>query len=315
MNNLTIGKRSFAEYNLVSHYAKELSANTVYLMHFNAIQLALVFKRPQFKIKGILFNQFFRMNPKNWKEKLKYYRKYLITKLYCTNSAVESVFILNDTKSVSQFNEKFVTNIFKAIPDPIPELKPLVGFVLRKKYNLGSDKKIFLHFGSLAARKGTLETIEATTMITKEKQAQMVLLLVGNPENVETEQKILNSIDKAKKSSYVNIIWEKKFVSNSLMKSLFLQCTSVVMPYKNPEASSGILGHALAAKKAVITTGKGLLRELVENNNFGILLDNVTPEEIAKAMSKIENSKADNKAYSDYLKEHTPTKFSKTLLK
>lgn len=314
LKHLSIAKRSFAEFSLVEYYAKELIADTVYLLHFNAFQLALTVKRPQFKIKGILFNQFFRMAPKRWKEKMKYSRKYLITKLYCTNSAIESVFVLNDSKSVTLFNQKFDTDIFKMLPDPIPDIEPLHDFLLREKYNLHTKKKIFLHFGSLAVRKGTLDVIEAATAIPAEKQNDIVILLVGKAESTATEQQMQERIAHARKYSAVEIIWENHFVSNALMKSLFLQSTAVVMPYKNPEASSGILGHALAAKKPVIITGKGLLRELVEEHNFGILLDSISPKSIAQALLEVQDIRADTKSYIDYINEHTPIKFAEILM-
>jgi glycosyltransferase involved in cell wall biosynthesis len=254
------------------------------------------------------------MSPKNLKEKLKYYRKYWVTKLYCMNPSIEKVFVLNDEDAVAGFNKKFKTRIFSVLNDPIPSLMPLKGFDIYKTYGIAPEKEIYLHFGSLAERKGTLEIIKAARLIPKQKQKTIAILLVGKPENLRTEQNILEGITENKKTSEVQIICENMFVSNQIMKSLFMQCSVVVMPYKNPEASSGILGHAIAAKKPVITTGKGLLKELVTRNNFGVLLNEVNPQNIANAFIEIENSRAKDQAYIQYVNNHTTERFSRQLL-
>ncbi len=47
------------------------------------------------------------------------------------------------------------------------------------------------------------------------------------------------------------------------MKSYFEQTDYFLIPYKNVESSSGILGHAIAAGKPVIATDKGLIGDFV----------------------------------------------------
>ena len=314
LETLSIAKKSFEEYHLVENFAERLRADMVYLMHFNTFQLALALKRSRFKIRGILFNQFLRMTPKTWSERLTYYRKYWVTKLYCMNPAIDKVFVLNDLDAVLGFNKKFNTKVFSVLYDPIPNLSPLKDFDIHSTYDIRPENEIFLHFGSLASRKGTFEVLEAASLLPKAHQRKVTILLVGKPENKTTEQQISAQILSNRKRSDVQIIWENSFVSNQTMKSLFLQCSAVLMPYKNPEASSGILGHAIAAKKPVITTGKGLLKELVEENNFGILLEEVKPMTVAKAFLKIRDIRTTDLAYETYLKRHTTNEFSTQLL-
>ena len=115
--------------------------------------------------------------------------------------------------------------------------------------------------------------------------------------------------------TFVDIFWDDQFVGNALMKSLFNQCFAVLMPYKNAEASSGILGHAVAANKKVIITGKGLLKELIKENELGVLLNNVTPSEVAQKMVELLllKNQGDRKK-NVFLKERTPTIFAERLL-
>ena len=99
------------------------------------------------------------------------------------------------------------------------------------------------------------------------------------------------------------------------MKSLFDNCNIVLMPYKNPEASSGILGHAMASDKKVITTGQGLLKEMVLINNLGYLLSEVTSKSIASKMCEVLN---DTSIYSENTKKlvanHHPKVFSQLIV-
>lgn len=312
--NLSMIKKSFIEYKLVEKYGQKLNCDRCYLLYFNTFQLALCFRKTKFKIQGILFQQYSRMTKNSWKDKLKFYRKYYTTKLYIKNKQIEKIFILNDKNTVDHLNNTFNTSVFKVLPDPIPLLDPLNDFDIFKKYNIPKNNEIFLHFGSLAIRKGTLEIIEAAAFVPENLQQEITILLIGKAENSITEQKIRNTMSAISLKSQVQIIWENQFVSNSMMKSLFLQSDAVLMPYKNPEASSGILGHSIAAKKPVITTGKGLLKELVQKNDFGLLLDEVSPKIIAETFLKIKNLKLNDTLYGKYIDEHTSEKFSETLM-
>jgi len=255
------------------------------------------------------------MNANTLKLKLKYYRKYITTYLYTLNRKIDRVYILNDNKSAFFFNKKFNTDIFKKIVDPVPEIESLADFSLNKHYNLASNKKVFLHIGSLSDRKGTIEIVKSTEFLKKEIQSEVVILIVGVSTNPLFEVRLHNQIDKSKKNSGAEIIWDNQFVSKEMMKSLFNQCSLVLIPYKNEEASSGILGHSIAAKKKVIVSGGGLLKDIVVENNLGYLLDKVSPRNIAEKIDltfKINSVEINNKSY---LMNHNPINFSKTLLK
>ena len=69
-------KKSFYNYRLMHKYAKEYKVEEVLLLYFNRFQMACIFYRPSYSIRGILFLQFSRMETNTLKEKLKYCRKY-----------------------------------------------------------------------------------------------------------------------------------------------------------------------------------------------------------------------------------------------
>lgn len=73
LQNLPIAKRSFKEYGVMNRFAVKHKVDMVFLLYFNIFQLSLIFKRPQYKIIGILFLQFYRMEINSWLDKLKYF--------------------------------------------------------------------------------------------------------------------------------------------------------------------------------------------------------------------------------------------------
>ncbi|NAS11515.1 glycosyltransferase [Poritiphilus flavus] len=314
LENLSMMKRSFVEYRLMCKYAEQLRATTVHLLYFNTFQLALAFKRPNFSIRGILFQQYTRMPKNGLKNRLKYYRKWLTTKAYCLNPRIERVYILNDSKTVDVLNKKFDTSIFAVLPDPVPIIEPLEGFDIYGYYNIPSHKKIILHFGTLANRKGSFEIVDSLQYLNGEHRKGLTILMVGKPEDESTKNLLEQKISTQTNEDSSLVIMDSKFVSNAQMKSLFNQCYAVLMPYKNPEASSGILGHAIASKKPVIITGEGLLKELVEESGNGLFLDRITPRQIAKGIEGIDSIGKENSDNEKYLSDHTPYEFAKTVL-
>jgi glycosyltransferase involved in cell wall biosynthesis len=308
-------QKSFNQYKVLNKYALENKVTHAVILYFNTLQFALILKRPNYTVSGILFLQFYRMQVNTFNEKLKYYRKYYTTYLYSINKKITRVHILNDQKSVDFLNSKFKTKIFKKLPDPIPQLKPLAGFDIYQHYGLNKDQKIFLHIGGLADRKGTFEVVKSSEFIPKEIQSKIVILLVGKTNNNQVEKALKNQLKASSKSSEVTIIWDNQFIPTNMMKSLFNQCKTVLIPYKNVEASSGILGHAMASNKRVITTGKGLLKELVVENNLGYLLNEVTPSAIAKKMKESYNINIESLKVDRLLQECDPNIFSLLILK
>ncbi|MFV8372675.1 glycosyltransferase [Flavobacterium sp. LB2P74] len=306
-------RSSFSLHRLMDSYANKYKVNHVFLLYFNSFQLPCIFYRPNYSMSGILFLQFYRMSRSSLKDKLKYYRKYYITKLYALNTQLKSVSLLNDVKTAEYLNREFNTTIFTMLPDPIPVLTPLEHFDIYEYYNIERTREIFLHIGSLGDRKGTFEIIEAAKYISNDKQSEIAILLVGKASDRESEC-ISQNVEKAAEESQVTVLWDNQFVSSKMMKSLFDQCTAVLIPYKNAEASSGILGHAVAANKLVIATRKGLLKELVENNNLGITILEVNPKDIAKAIINLKDYSIDQTRFQSFKEKHNTNEFAEQII-
>lgn len=311
IHNLSLLKRSFSELTLVEEYAKKNGASQVLLLYFNIFQIALIFKRTSFTIKGILFLQYLRMSKTGLKNKLKYYRKHFTTKLYCRNSKIKSVFVLNDQNSVDYLNSKFRTNIFNMLPDPIPTYEEEGGFDLHKNYNIPIDKKILLHPGTIDPRKGTYEIIEAIDFLAVKEIKDYAILIVGKANS--TVESIVSKKIKELNNKKFTIVFDNSFVSNQRLKSIFLQSFAVLMPYKNSEASSGVLGHSIIANKCVLAPNSGLIGELIHEHEFGVLVEKIKPLDIAKGIELLGRFKLDITRVNNFISCHTVQMFSKVI--
>ncbi len=307
-------RKSFARYRIMSRYARELQVNHVCCLDFHTIKYGSILFRTKYTMSGILFVQFYRLDRNSIKEKWTYYKRYLLTKLSVANPRLTSVFVLNDQETVSFMNRQFSTNVFRMLPDPIPEYQPLPGFDIYEQYSIERDRKIFLHIGSLGDRKGTAEVVDAAVHVEIGLQHKITILLVGLASTESEKRVILDKIVDYKVKSEVQIIWDESFVSNSYMKSLFNQSFAVLIPYRNAEFSSGILGHAAASGKMVIATGRGLLKAMVLKYNLGLLVGSPVAKEIAEKMVESLSYKHTPETSGKLVAKHRPAVFSRLLL-
>jgi glycosyltransferase involved in cell wall biosynthesis len=254
------------------------------------------------------------MRLNNLKDRVIYIRRLFRTKFSSLNQNIKTLFVLNDQEVVVRLNKSLKTSIFKELPDPIPEISPLPEFDVYKHYKINKNSKIFLHIGSLGDRKGTFEIIDSISSINQEKQEEITILLVGKIGSQEQRARLERKIEEINRDSQSKIIWDQNFVSNKMMKSLFCQCDAVLMPYKNVEASSGILGHAAASNKPVIASGDGLLGELVVKNKLGLVLESLIPLHIAEALENFPKKPEilDIDAQT-FVLSHSPEAFAKIL--
>lgn len=312
IHDLSLIKRSFAELSLVEEYSKNLSATEVFLLYFNIFQIALIFKRPIFRIKGILFLQFLRMEKATFKDKLKYYRKYLTTKLYSYNSKIISVFILNDENTVGYLNLEFKTNIYKMLPDPIPVYEEENNFDIYTYYNIPKNKKILLHPGSIDPRKGTYEIIDSIDLLKEKEIKEYAILIVGKAKS-DIENIIKQKLSTLK-NKHFTVVFDNTFVSNERLKSLFLQSYAVLMPYKNVEASSGVMGHATLMNKCVLAPDSGLIGEIIKKYKLGVLINKPSAFNIAKGIEDLRDFNIDELLSAKFASQHTVEVFCSSLL-
>lgn len=270
---------------IVDKYATKLQIDYVFFLFLNIMQFGLLLKTVNYKCGGILFQPYTRIKIDNLKSFLRYsYKKYAT---YFLSKKIKDIFILNDESSVINLNVKFKTNVFKYLIDPLPNIKIEKNLNIIETYGLES-KYIVLHPGSLSDRKGTLECINAISVVDDEI-FQLVIAGAASGDFNKKIKDLIHSLDLSCKITYLD-----GYLDNNLLFNLFLVADVFLIPYKNPEASSGIFGHAVNLNKIVITPKKGLLGEMASNYSNSILLNNVNSKEIADAIEKAYNTNIRN---------------------
>ncbi|MCL1943339.1 MAG: hypothetical protein FWF54_07325 [Candidatus Azobacteroides sp.] len=97
------------------------------------------------------------------------------------------------------------------------------------------------------------------------------------------------------------------------MKTLFDQSFCVLLTYKMLEASSGIFGHAVTAKKIIIGSSYGLLGELINDYELGITIDKIGGKSIAESKKRASRIINENIVMTNYRLLNTSLDFSRTI--
>lgn len=271
-------KRCWIESNLIKKLVKELDINEVILIDLAGVIpfLPLILPNP-IKIKGIIYQIFLW---KNITSRLSLIIENVRYSIMANNKSVEKVLILNDKKSATELNKKYNSDKFVPLPDPLPEVEvPKID--LSKELNISSDDIVFLHFGAMSRRKGTLDIIKAIPLIPKEKK--LTFIFAGKIDK-EIEPEFFSDLDIAKQ--YHNVIVENRFCPYSYIYGLLKLSHCVLVPYHIVSQSSGVIGHASHFHIPVIGPTKGLLGYLIKENDLGICLENITSLTLAQAINE-----------------------------
>jgi len=182
-------------------------------------------------------------------------KRHIIILRFLRTQQVHKIFILNDRRKVAYLNRIFKSQKFTFIGDPVPidQFSNTGKLDIRSKYKIKRSAKIFLIIGSLKRNKGVIESIQAIKSLPKEIKENVVLLIVGKPTTIK--KSTLDNLVNGESS----IILDTCFIPYEDFNSYIKESDFIMMPYKNPEASSGILGHSILNEKPVIITKQGLL--------------------------------------------------------
>lgn len=270
-------KKSFYGSFLIKKIAKEQQADKIILINFAPVIPILPLIMPKsIKLRGIIY-QIYLWKPKKGIRKIIDFVRY---KVLSKSKSVEKVFILNDHKSASALNKIYKTHKFEAIPDPLPNVYG-PDLDIRQKYKISEDSIVFLHFGAMSERKGTLDILNAIKLLSPKNNYTFIFAGRVNEDIRNEFYKLYLDI----KKSY-NIIFIDDFCSYSCLEALCKVSHCILIPYHITSQSSGLIGHASRHKIPVIGPADGLIGYLIDKYNLGKSLPRITPYTIAKAIQE-----------------------------
>ena len=307
---------SFSFWNVLNRYLNLLEPDRLIIMDLTWLELALCFMRLPCKTSAILFVQYPELQSLSvptLRNKLKFILKEFKTRFLLRNQMLKKIVLLNGAFSCTYLNERFDTDRFASIPDPVPEITADPKVQLRQEYGIEAGRCIFLFFGSMSARKGVGELVEAIQSLPEESARKAAFIFCGVPElgYAQRYHKLIE--DLVKERPEVCLHRDERFVSSTRMRALFEQADWILMPYTRPEYSSGILAHAVAAATPVIGPAEGLVGRQIREHGLGL---DVPLDGFTRALEKAvdEEHVFDEPARQAFVAASSPEQFAATLL-
>lgn len=276
-------KRIFSLVSLASEFAKKHNADDIFFISMAEYMPWLpLFFRAKTSISGIMYYIYLY----EWKSKglISRIRDALTMLLVIPVRKYKHVFLLNDMAAAIYLNKKFNTGKFQYLPDPY---MPFSGNKenngeLRKRLDIRDTQKIYLHFGSMSFRKGTLNILQAIALL-PEKDIQNRCFIFAGKVNDDIKESFYALTESLKER--VSIYIFDRFCEPSFLSSLCEACSVILAPYYNTAYSSGIIGYAANYRKPIVVPDRGLIGKLVRRYRLGYLLEDNSPREIARFIS------------------------------
>jgi glycosyltransferase involved in cell wall biosynthesis len=318
--------KAWKEWKILYKYAEALQVNHVLLMQLDCLQipLALSNKFPCF-ISGIYFRPSFHYKyfQKYLPQKIDIFRKLrqlLILHMITNKKHVINIF------SLDPFAVKHIQNLsqnIKAVylPDPIQILDDIpqssIVKIKQDSLNIEIGRKVFLLFGKIDERKGIYQLIEAINIIPDYICKKICLLVVGDVAD-EEQEKFNCLIKNTSQLRPIQIISINKFISDIEIPIYFQMSDIILAVYQQHVGMSGIVLHAAAAQKPVLSSDYGLMGYLVHKNKLGVTVDSTSPKAIADEIIRFINGNSerdyDINTMSSFVKQHSQDKFVGTIM-
>ncbi len=320
-------RRYFQEWDLIYKYAEKLKSDHCLIMFFDTRQYPLalhnqlpcpfssIYFRPTFHYDSFIDRVI------NWQERLQQLRERFLISRIMQHRQLQNLFCLDPfvVKHLAQFPGK-VKSVF--LPDPVctydsyqPEPE-----ALRNSLGVKPNRQIFLLFGGLCGRKGILQLLEATSLLTAELSQKLCILLVGpmgedpNPQN---KLKMDRYIAEITRSQDVQIIVEDRFVPEREIQSYFQMADVILTPHQRHVGMSANLVRAAAAQKPLLSSDFGLMGEIARRYQLGLTVDSTVPQEIAEGLTqfllKSPSQFGDRSQMQRFAEQNTAEKFAATI--
>lgn len=235
--------------------------------------------------------------------------------LLAKSRCFKRVCLLNAKKEVEYYNTKYSTTKFTYLPDPYNNVEPTASpKEIRNRLGISNEKNVFIHFGGMTRRKGTLDILNAILQLDEKDLQDKCFIFAGRigSDILEEFEKIMENVKKK-----TQIIVFNEFCEYSLLADICNIADYMLIPYKNTAQSSGLCSYAAQFKIATIGPGEGVLGNIIRDNRLGVGIENLQPDKIAKIISNIKDEKivADIQKCDDYIINNSPYNFFCSLIR
>lgn len=268
--------------------------------------LPFFFIRRKEKISGIIYKIYLYCWKKySWVEKVYEVLRFLSVKF---SNNIHKIFVLNDSASARKMNMIWHSEKFISLPDPFQSIIADVAF---EKPLLDSTKTKVLHFGGLARRKGTMEILQAISIICDEKKAENFQFVFAGKVNDDIKDEFYRLFGLLKNKC--DIILMDKFCSYEELNELCKECNIILVPYQNAYSSSGVIAYAAKFHKPVVVPDDGLLGKLVKKYKLGLAVKDLTVKTISNILTSGNKIPIDANLEDEYIQKNSVENFDHTI--
>ena len=272
-----IMKRALSECKLIKIILDEYpTATRLFLPNLGVVMPFLpLFIAKGIKVDGILYSINIYEKHKGYlaiKEKIDYL-------LFSKSKVFRKIYLLNSQSAVDYNNRSYKTSRFYNLVDPVPSVDLSECIDLRTKLEIDSATPVFLHFGAMDERKGTLEILKAIALL-KDGEKRCFIFAGTISCSIKDEFEILLNQSNTSQSRVILI---KGFLPYDYLHNLCKTCDCILAPYLATSCSSGVIGYAAVFGKPLIGSSNGLMGELIRRYDLGNCLE-PTPKSIAEAI-------------------------------
>lgn len=277
----SVFKQALFEWRLFKQYAQQTRCSHGISMYIDRLLLPLAFGlHAPCTISGIYFRpsfhyKYFEAYQPSRKDSLQALRQQWILRGALRNHTLTTLFSLDPlaTKYIRQLSDK--TDVITLV-DPVkipmtPENQAKLTNDFRQKLHISPDRRIFLLFGVLTARKGINQVLDAICLLDQAVTQKICLLLVGR---IELDMvQIQEKLQQVRELTGAQIILDNQFVSEENIQNYFCLTDVVLATYQRHVGMSGIVLRAAAAGKPLLSTDYGLMGELVRKYQLGLVVN------------------------------------------
>lgn len=304
-DNSNLLKAAWYKSLILRRYVLKFKAGTVFLVMLMLLMPFVALMMPKgVKVRGVIYRIYlYEWKNLSWVRRLQEVVKY---GLLARCPSIDRPLVLNDQSAACYLNRLYHTQKFTYIPDPIT-VSAGGAQDIRSELGISPSQQIFLHFGGLSGRKGTMVILDAIALMSGEERKRNVFIFAGRIYR-DIRESFYEKCEQLKAQGAQIWVYDE-FCAYEFLRDLCFTCDKILIPYSNTTQSSGVIGYAAVFGKPVIAPSAGLLGKLVRRYRLGIGLSDINAEELHRSFTREPVDFGANL----YVKNNTVSKFCEVI--
>ena len=286
--------RMFNGWKLFCKYATQLGVDRGLLMYSDQFQIPmLVGQASPCPISCIYFRPTFHYGNldnyrPNVKQRLAAWRKRILVERLLKLKQMDVLFSL-DSLAVGFIKNHFTTQAsIRQLPDSFVRSQTTADQIadLRADLKIEDDRTVCVLLGSLDARKGPVQLLDAAQRLPETLQKKLCLLLVGSL-HADIEDEVNQKIERLRQDTSIQIVLKNEYVSDTIVQRYYELSDVALTTYQRHMGMSSAIIRAALAEIPVLSSDYGLMGELVKREKLGVTVDTTNPVSFSDGLAAV----------------------------